>query len=131
MTSVGTLLFDGDCGFCTWSVTQARRWLRPTARIVAWQQANLDELNVSAEECSQAVQFVRPNLTHVPAGLAVAELLKSSRQPWPVVGSCMSLPGLLTATNAVYRLVARNRYRLPGSTPACQLPMRPDVESAA
>lgn len=122
MSSEGTLLFDGDCGFCTWVVGQARRWLRPRATIVHWQGADLGALGVTAQECANSIQFVYADGTHVAEGRAVAALLKSSSLPWPAVGRVVEAPGVIALADAAYRLVARNRYRLPGSTPACQLP---------
>lgn len=122
MTASGnTLIFDGDCGFCMSVVRQLRRWVKPRATIIAWQRADLDALDVTAEECTEAVQWVTPGGHHVSGGAAVAAVLKAGRSPWPVIGSVLSAPLISRLTERTYQLVARNRYRLPGSTPACAL----------
>lgn len=126
-----TLLFDGDCGFCTFVINKVKRWLKPRAQIVQWQAADLDDLGVTESECAESIQFVAEDGTHVSEGQAVAQVLKVSRQPWPVLGSIVDLPLVINVANATYRLIARNRYRLPGSTPACQLEVPPAVEGGS
>ena len=120
-TSLPALIFDGDCGFCTMSVDFMQRWIRPRATILAWQFADLDALQLTAAECTQAVQWVPRSGPHSSGAAAVADALKSSPLPWPVVGSMMAAPAIRVLADRVYRLVAKNRYRLPGSTPACKV----------
>lgn len=115
------LVFDGDCGFCTWTVGKLRRFMKPRADIVPWQLTELEPLGLTAQECLTAIQFVRPDGTHVSGGRAAAATLKVSRQPWPIAGVLIDLPGFAQLTELAYRTVAANRYRLPGSTPACKL----------
>ena len=38
------------------------------------------------------------------------------------------LPGVRQLEDRIYRWVANNRYRMPGSTPSCQLPVVGDEE---
>ena len=117
-----TLVFDGDCGFCTWSVDMAKKWIRPRARIVPWQRADLAALGLTEEQCQLAVQWVSASGDVRAGGRAVAALLRSSPAPWPVLGALADVPGIAQLVDALYRLIAANRYRLPGSTPACRLP---------
>ena len=44
--AVRTLLYDGDCGFCAWSVTHLMRLAHPPVRAVPWQRADLAALNI-------------------------------------------------------------------------------------
>ena len=120
--SEATLVFDGDCAFCTWSVDQAKRWVRPRARIVAWQHADLARLGLTEEQCQLAVQWVTSGGVVRSGGRAVAAALRSGRAPWPALGALADVPGIAQIVDALYRLIAANRYRLPGSTPACKLP---------
>ena len=117
------LLFDGDCAFCTASVNFLTRYIRPKAQITAWQHADLDALGVSAQECQESIQwFAAPGSSPLTQGRAVAAALRCGSMPWPLVGRAMQVPGIIQIMNAAYRLVAANRFRLPGSTPACRLP---------
>ena len=115
------LVFDGDCGFCTWSVNVIRRWIRPRAQIVAWQLTDLDQLGLRMDECAEAVQFVEIDDSHTTGARAVAAMLRRSPQPWPLAGIVMDLPGVALVADRAYKLIARNRYKLPGATPACKI----------
>jgi predicted DCC family thiol-disulfide oxidoreductase YuxK len=117
----GTLLYDGDCAFCSTSVRLLRNWVPTDAEIVPWQRADLVSYGLSEADCADAVQWVSETTRHSGAA-AFAALLRTSRPWWRVVGRLLgSRAGLLLA-DPVYRWVAANRYRLPGGTPACQLP---------
>ncbi|MFM2437242.1 MAG: hypothetical protein RLZ55_41, partial [Actinomycetota bacterium] len=112
-----------DCAFCTASVTFLERFIRPRARITAWQHADLAALGVSVPACQESIQWIAaPGQPPLTQGRAVAAALRSGSAPWPLIGRLMQLPGVVGIANAAYRLVAANRYRLPGSTPACRLP---------
>lgn len=120
-----TLVFDGDCGFCTWSVIQLRRWVNPQCKVVPWQRIDLEALGLTAHECMTAIQFVIPGRRPIAGAAAVAAALATGRTPWPFVGRLISTPAIAGIAEDLYELIARNRYRLPGSTPACALPPAP------
>lgn len=115
------LIFDGDCGFCTTSAGAAKRWLR-LEHVEPWQFLDLESLNVTREQCEAAVQWVGADGTVASAQYAAIAALRSAGGVWGVVGRLMALPGVHRFAGVVYRLVARNRHRMPGGTPACQLP---------
>jgi predicted DCC family thiol-disulfide oxidoreductase YuxK len=115
----GTLLFDGDCGFCTTSARLLGR-VAPGATVVPWQQANLATLGVRADEAAASVQWVAPD-GQVSAGAeAMARLLLDAGRGWAWLGRVMLLPGVRRLAQLGYRIVAANRHRLPGGTPACR-----------
>ena len=118
----GLVLFDGDCGFCTWSVRWAHRWVRPRVEFQPWQRADLDALGVTAAACTEALQFVHADGRVQSGGRAVCALLSRGRAPWPLVARCGSAPGMRMLVDSAYRMVAKHRHRLPGATPACALP---------
>lgn len=118
--STGVVVFDGDCGFCTWSADRLRRWSSGRLRTVPWQRADLQLLGLTAEECAESVQYVTGG-RHFRAGAAVAQALLVCREPWRCAGQVMASPRVAPITERAYRLIAANRHRLPGSTPACRL----------
>ena len=127
MTDTAAFLYDGDCAFCTRCVMFLARHLRSTARIVAWQAADLDSLGVSEDDCTAAVQWVASGRAHAgPA--AFAHLLRSATRrrdlAWRIVGRLLALGPVLAAAWPVYQLVARHRHRLPGGASGCALPSR-------
>lgn len=116
------LLFDGDCAFCTSCVGFVERRIRPNAEIVAWQFADLAALGVSEAQAADALQWVEPDGTVLSGHRAVAAMLGAAGPFWRVAGRALLLPGISAAAAHGYRLVADNRRRLPGGTPACGLP---------
>jgi len=114
------LVFDGDCGFCTWSASRLASWSRGDLVTVPWQRADLAALGLTEDQCAAAVQYVDLRGSR-SAGRAVAAALLQCRQPWRTAGVVMSAPVLAPLVERAYRTVAANRHRLPGSTPACRL----------
>lgn len=115
------LIYDGDCGFCTRSVRLAVR-LPVRMRVQPWQEADLPALNVTEARAAHEVLWIDRSGRVFGGAAAVAELLRSSSAPWPLLGGLMSAPLLRTLADRLYRWVADHRHRLPGATPACQLP---------
>ena len=117
------LVYDGDCGFCTRSARLAER-LPARFRLTAWQDADLAALRITEARARHEVVWVGEDGRLSGGAAAVGELLKASRFPWSVLGHALSAPVVRQVAGVVYRGVAANRYRLPGSTPACRLPER-------
>lgn len=119
---MGLLVYDGDCAFCTSFVTLARRWVNPGAETLPWQRADLTSLGLTEQQCQDALQYRDRFGRWTSAGRAIAALLRDGRQPWRSFGRVASLPGFASCVDRAYAWAARNRYRLPGGTPACQAP---------
>ena len=120
-----TLVFDGDCAFCTSSVQWIKRWCRPAVRFVPWQQLDLEAHGLTEQQVTTSVQWLRPRTSAgpVPHGAAaIGRMLLRARWPFRPLGALMLLPPVSWLAAGVYRLIANNRYRLPGGTPACAVP---------
>ena len=113
------LIYDGECGFCTWSAAKARRWVRVDADVVAWQSAPLREWGLTPQECADAVQWVGSRHERRSGARAVAAALQSGAQPWRFIGSVLDTPAMRGPAQRVYQWVAKHRHRLPGATAAC------------
>ncbi|HEX5527678.1 MAG TPA: DUF393 domain-containing protein [Solirubrobacterales bacterium] len=114
------LVFDGDCAFCTSSAHLLER-IGPEAEIVAWQLADLDALGITAAQATEAVQWIGADGTVRSGHEAIAAALATAGWPWRLAARAILLPGVSSLAAAAYRLIARNRHRLPGGTPACKL----------
>jgi predicted DCC family thiol-disulfide oxidoreductase YuxK len=112
------LLYDGDCAFCT-SCARLLERIGPNAKIVAWQLTDLTELGITEEQATEAVQWVEIDGTVRSGHEAIAAILNTAGRIWKIIGRTLLLPGISPMAAKTYRLVADNRYRLPGSTPAC------------
>jgi predicted DCC family thiol-disulfide oxidoreductase YuxK len=111
-------IYDGDCAFCT-SAAHVLERIGPDAEIVAWQLTDLAELGITAGQASDAVQWVQADGTICSGHRAIAAALTSAGGIWTIVGRMVSLPAISPIAAKAYRLVANNRHRLPGGTPAC------------
>jgi predicted DCC family thiol-disulfide oxidoreductase YuxK len=114
-------LYDGDCAFCTSCAGLLER-IGPDAEIVAWQFADLAAVGVTEQQAIEAVQWVEVDGAVRSGHEAIAAALNTSGRIWKIVGHLILLPGVSWMASKAYRLVADNRYRLPGSTPACARP---------
>ncbi|MGI5352670.1 thiol-disulfide oxidoreductase DCC family protein [Streptomyces sp. CA-250714] len=117
--SLPVLVYDGDCGFCTTAVRFGERRVRPRCVCEPWQFADLAALGVTRERAEHEVLWVTPTGTVYGGAQAVAKALLSAGGAWPVAGAVLTLPPFRWVAHAGYRLIAANRHRLPGGTPAC------------
>jgi predicted DCC family thiol-disulfide oxidoreductase YuxK len=120
-----TLIFDGDCGFCTTAVLWLQRTLPRVPATAPFQWTDLADFGLTEDEARSQVWFVTAGNRYGGAA-AVAAVLRG--QPSPLLralGWLGTVPPWSWVADAGYRVVARYRYRLPGGTPACRLPSAP------
>jgi predicted DCC family thiol-disulfide oxidoreductase YuxK len=116
-----TLVYDGDCAFCTSSVQWMTRRHLAADEVIAWQHADLEQYGLTAEQCDAAAQLVLPE--GVWSGhRAFGKLLLRSQWWWKPLGALILTPPTSWLAGAVYRFIAANRDKMPGGTPACALP---------
>ena len=123
--ATSVLIYDGDCGVCTKLsrfVTTGVRKASGDFAVSAYQDADLDGLGLTAEQCDEALQWVSSTGRVSSAQNAVARVLLAGRLPFKLLGAVILVPGINALAGVAYRWVALNRHRLPGGTPACSLP---------
>jgi predicted DCC family thiol-disulfide oxidoreductase YuxK len=121
-------LYDGDCSFCSSCATFIERRIPTGAHVTPWQFADLDALGVTQAQAEDAVIWV-PAAGEAGAAApakagpeAIARLLVDAGSFWRPLGWVLDLPPVRWVAWPVYRLISRNRHRLPGGTAACSLP---------
>jgi predicted DCC family thiol-disulfide oxidoreductase YuxK len=105
------LIYDGECGFCRRRAGWARRHVDPDMAMRAWQDADLDVLGLTADQCQTAVQWVDPSGRTYSGGAAICAALRTGAWHWRTIGVIGSAPGVRVITEWTYRWVARNRHR--------------------
>jgi predicted DCC family thiol-disulfide oxidoreductase YuxK len=116
------LIFDGDCAFCSSWVRAAQRVLPGDVPAVPWQRVpNLAAYGLTPEAAAESIRWVDSSGAVASGHEAVAHLLMHAGGPWWVLGRALLLPFIGDVAKAVYEVIARNRDRLPGGTPACRL----------
>ena len=123
-----TLIFDGDCGFCTTSANFAVARSKYPITAVPWQRANLEDFGITPEMASARVYVAvsgdgqQSDVSVFGGHEAFAKLFKIQANPFAkIVGSLMTTPPISWIAAAGYVLVAKYRHKLPGGTPACKL----------
>jgi predicted DCC family thiol-disulfide oxidoreductase YuxK len=116
-----TLVFDGDCGFCTTVARHFEKRSFTPLTIVPWQLADLLALGLTPEQSAEQVYLVTDEGAFAGAE-CFAELMRIQGDPFHRgVAWGMRLPGSRQLSTWGYKLVAKNRHRLPGGTPACKM----------
>lgn len=114
------LLFDGDCGICSWATTHARQMnaRQPEAQrfgiepYQAFAEAELGRFGLNYQICDRKLQVITPR-GHVHAGAFAVNYFLWRHFPWTLLVALLyAIPVLLLAEILGYALVARNRRRL-------------------
>lgn len=121
MTSGAVLIYDADCGFCRSSLAVGRRVLAWTPRAVGFQHVDLALYGLTEAEARRSVQLVRPGRPTLHGAAAIVAILRAQPSaPWRLAGHVLATPPISWIAEGCYRLVARYRRRLPGSTCAAR-----------
>jgi predicted DCC family thiol-disulfide oxidoreductase YuxK len=115
-----TLIFDGDCKFCSSSARTFSSMTRGRISTVPYQRADLASFGLTLEQCEQAVQYVSKGEIY-SGHLAIAQGLIDSKTSWSLAGYFLRWPVVTSVAYMVYHWVSANRHRLPGGTAACSL----------
>lgn len=120
-----TLIYDGDCGFCTSSARWiAARWRADNTPVaVPWQQLTAEQVDrwgLTDEDFATSAFWVDGD--RIDGGhRSIARALMAARAPWATCGRILLWPPVSWVAPFGYRMVARWRHHLPGGTPACRL----------
>lgn len=116
-----TLIFDGDCAFCTrcavWGASNLSEF--PTAK--AFQNISPASYGLNDADVRKSVWIIDGRVV-LSGARAVAWILKA--QPkffWRIVGRFIDWCPIRPISAAAYRLVAINRHRMPGGTANCKV----------
>ena len=118
-------LYDGDCAFCTSCARFIQRHIPTSAELTPWQFADLEALGVPQADAEASVQWIDQEprgAARARGPAAIARLLVDSGSYWRALGLLLEMRPIRWIAGPAYRLVARNRHRLPGGTAACRLP---------
>jgi predicted DCC family thiol-disulfide oxidoreductase YuxK len=120
-TAVGTLFFDGACGMCTRSRDLLLRMDRTgNLRTEPLQSSGAAErLGIAPTSLLESVRWLDSSGA-VYSGAEAANAAFSAAISTRIPLAIYRIPGIRFIEEAVYRWVAANRYRFPGTTPYCE-----------
>jgi predicted DCC family thiol-disulfide oxidoreductase YuxK len=122
------LIFDGDCGFCTSAVNGLQKRMKRSFDVIPYQFANLEKYQLTTEECEKRIYLITVDKKSVSdkqfsGHKAISKIWRMQTNPlWKFLGWVIIFPGINLISYLAYWLMARYRHKLPGGTPACQLP---------
>lgn len=123
MADKATVLFDGVCNFCNSSVNfiidrDKQDYFRFSPLQYDLAHSILRQNGYNPEDLDSIVLYEGGKIyTESTAALRIARKLTGL---WPLLYGFIIIPTFIR--NAVYRLIARNRYRWFGKQDACRLP---------
>lgn len=110
------LLFDGDCGICSWSADWVRTIDRRQQFVVqpyqSFPETDLQQFGITYEQCEQKMHVITRQGKVYRGAFGVNYFLW---QYWPwkaLVVLIYAMPVILLAELIIYAWVARNRHRL-------------------
>src|SRR4051794_15767055 len=126
------VLYDGDCGLCTWAAGRIRRWDRH-GRLDVIRLQDLERLAppdvarlVRGRRLETELHVVHPATGLVASGGAAVLEIASRLPGGSLVRLARSAPPARWAIDLGYRIVARNRHRIGRwlrlEGPVCDIP---------
>jgi len=116
------LIFDGDCSFCTSSAEWIRHHVPAGTHVEPWQRLDLATFDLTERDVSTAAYWVDADGRSYRGHRAIAKALVAAGGAWKAVGIVLQVPPFSWLAALGYVVIAKNRHRLPGGTPACKLP---------
>jgi predicted DCC family thiol-disulfide oxidoreductase YuxK len=86
----------------------------PDAELVPYQAADLPALGLTEAQAAAAVQWVGTDGSVRSGHEAIAGALLTAGRRWRIAGRLLLAPGISPIAAGVYRLIAKNRSRMPG-----------------
>lgn len=119
------VLFDGVCHLCQGAVKfMIKRDPKGHFHYASLQSAAgrrmMEENGVNAEHLDTIVLFDKNN--YYTLSTAALHIAKGLRFPWPLLYGFIIIPRFIR--NAIYRVIAANRYRLFGRDETCLVPTK-------
>lgn len=129
------LIYDGDCAFCQRCLDWGLRTLPDFPQAFSYASIQPERFGLTLEDVQQSIWLIDPTAgierrqrgrAQWSGHLAAARILE--QQPlksrfgfgWRMFGYALHVSGPIGALG--YRLIAKNRHRLPGATVACEVP---------
>ena len=120
-TALTTLIFDGDCGFCTTTANFIKKHSTAPIQIHPWQFIDVSAYGLTQDQTAARVYLARDGKTFGGHAALAHILLLQRSWLFKAIGGIMLTPPFSLLAHLGYVLVAKYRHKLPGGTPACKL----------
>jgi predicted DCC family thiol-disulfide oxidoreductase YuxK len=106
-------IYDGDCGFCRKWAGWLEQRVCADVRFSSFQElGDLTPLGLTVDDVQTASCLIEHGCPY-RGGRGIARAMARGRGVWKFIGLVLDLWGVRAASALGYKLVARNRHRLP------------------
>lgn len=122
------VLTEADCGFCQKSIAQFEKYLPGDWQNVRNNTVDVTQFGLTQKDIERAAWWVEvvDNKFRLYPGAKNFGALMIRNGGWQLpIGLLTFIPPFSWIAWGVYQIIAKNRGRLPGSTPSCGLPSQP------
>ncbi len=116
-----TLIFDGDCGFCTSAANFIVKRSKVAITAHPWHFIDTTEYGVLQPQAQERVYMVVDGQAFGGHEAFAAILRLQNNWLLSTIAFVIVVPPICWLARIGYRLVAKYRHKLPGGTPACKL----------
>jgi len=119
------ILTEADCGFCQKSMAHLARFFPGDWVAVDNRSVDITQFGLTARDIHQASWWVEQTSSGIktyPGARNFGALLIRRGGLWTPLGLLAFTPPFSWVAAGIYRLIANNRGRMPGSTPSCGVP---------
>ena len=120
-TKSATLIFDGDCGFCTSSANFIARHTSTPIEIHPWQFIDVSAYGLTEAQVSAKVYMVVDGVPFAGHEAFAKILIVQPNLFLRAIGHALMAPPFSWLASPAYFFIAKYRHKLPGGTPACKI----------
>lgn len=114
------IIFDGDCGFCSLSVSKLSQLLgRRSPQAVPFQKLDLRDFELSTDKVMKAMYYSDSQGKMFSGADAFRIVFRDAGSGWIILYLLLSTPIIKQVARKIYRLIAVNRQKMPGSSNSC------------
>ena len=119
------VIYDSECAFCRWSVNLMQGWdAHSILRFLPCRSPEREKEfpEIAEKECLEAMQAMFKGGSHKSGFDAIAHIMRRLTGWQKLVGFIMVYtPGMALVGRAVYRWIAKNRYKIRCDNDRCHI----------
>lgn len=116
------LIFDGDCSFCTSTANYVVKKSQIAIQAHPWQFIDVSKYGLTQQQTQDRVYFVLDGKKFGGHQAFAKIMLIQGNWLYKIAGALLMYPPFSFFARPGYRLIAKYRHKMPGGTPACQMP---------
>lgn len=111
----GKIIYDDDCGICrAFRKSAEKKAAASRLDFIPRRDADPDDYLPHSPSAGlpDTIIFIDSAGHSFKGAAAISQILRQTKRPWSILGKILSLPLLRSIADLVYRIFARQRYRI-------------------